>query len=74
MKPIITVRDGLVEVADRPRTRSKARERVEQRLGEMEPRGRRRHRTLGAGEYRLVIGAVPRVAAVRSLYIGRERH
>jgi DegV family protein with EDD domain len=28
VKPIITVRNGLVEVADRPRTRSKARERV----------------------------------------------
>ena len=28
VKPIITVRDGMVEVADRPRTRSRARERV----------------------------------------------
>jgi DegV family protein with EDD domain len=28
VKPIITVRDGVVEVADRPRTRSRARERV----------------------------------------------
>ena len=28
VKPIITIRDGLVDVADRPRTRSRARERV----------------------------------------------
>jgi len=28
VKPIITVRDGLVEIADKPRTRSRARERV----------------------------------------------
>jgi len=28
VKPIITVREGLVEIADRPRTRSRARERV----------------------------------------------
>jgi DegV family protein with EDD domain len=32
VKPIITVRHGLVEVADRPRTRSKARERLLQLL------------------------------------------
>jgi fatty acid-binding protein DegV len=28
VKPIITIRDGVVETADRPRTRSKARERT----------------------------------------------
>src|SRR5260370_35841924 len=40
----------------------------------MEPRGRRRHRTRGAGKDRLVVGAVPWVAAARTLDIGRERH
>jgi DegV family protein with EDD domain len=34
VKPIITVRDGLVEVADRPRTRSRARERLLELLTE----------------------------------------
>ena len=41
------------------------REPVEQSRGEMQPGGRRRDGALGAGEHRLVVGAVARVSAAR---------
>ena len=47
---------------------------IEQGWREMEPRRRRCHSTLGAGKDRLVVGAVPWVAAPRALDIGRQRH
>src|SRR6516225_7541008 len=48
-------------------------QRVEQGLGEMETRCWSRHRTLGVGEDRLIIGAVARIATARALDIGRQR-
>ena len=49
-------------------------ERLEQSGGEVKSGGRRRHGALGAGEDRLIIGAVARIAAARPLDVGRQRH
>ncbi len=48
--------------------------RVEQGGGEVQTCGRRRHGALDAGEDRLIIGPVARVAAMPALDVGRQRH
>ena len=47
---------------------------LDQRRGEMQPGGRRGNSALGAGEHRLIIGPVARVAAAGALDVGRQRH
>ena len=46
----------------------------DQRVGEMQPRGRGRHRSLGQREHRLVVDAVALVGRPPRRDIGRQRH